>query len=90
ISFLRIAHPFELYGSELSVIAATVLGGAYIGGGKGTVYGTITGILLIIVINNSLILLGIPSYWQQFVIGTILLCSVSIPVFLDNLTRENV
>ena len=86
-AFLRIADPFELYGDELIVIAATVLGGAYIGGGRGTVIGTILGVLLIIIINNSLIIIGIPSYWQKVAVGIILLFAVSIPIYIRNRFR---
>ncbi len=86
-AFLRIADPFELYGDELIVIAATVLGGAYIGGGRGTIIGTILGVLLIIIINNSLIIIGIPSYWQKVAVGIILLFAVSIPIYIRSSFR---
>ncbi|MCG8481088.1 MAG: ABC transporter permease, partial [Spirochaetales bacterium] len=76
---VRNANPFDLVGSELNVIAATVLGGATIGGGRGTVIGTLLGVMLITVMNNSLILLGIPSYWQRFTTGLILLVAVAVP-----------
>lgn len=76
---VRNANPFDLVGSELNVIAATVLGGATIGGGRGTVIGTLLGVMLITVMNNSLILLGIPSYWQRFTTGMILLIAVAVP-----------
>ena len=76
---VRNANPFDLVGSELNVIAATVLGGATIGGGRGTVVGTLLGVMLITVMNNSLILLGIPSYWQRFTTGLILLVAVAVP-----------
>lgn len=76
---VRNANPFDLVGSELNVIAATVLGGATIGGGRGTVVGTLLGVMLITVMNNSLILLGIPSYWQRLTTGLILLVAVAVP-----------
>ncbi|KGM42584.1 hypothetical protein S1OALGB6SA_494 [Olavius algarvensis spirochete endosymbiont] len=76
---VRNANPFDLVGGELNVIAATVLGGAIIGGGRGTVHGTLLGVMLITVINNSLILMGIPSYWQRFTTGFVLLIAVAIP-----------
>lgn len=86
--FLRIANPFELYGLELTVIAATVLGGAYIGGGRGTVLGTFFGVLIITIINNSLIILGVSSYWQQAVIGFVIILSVSVPVLVNKLLKS--
>jgi simple sugar transport system permease protein len=57
-SMARVANPFDLVGLELSVIAAVVLGGARLSGGHGTIVGTLLGVALIVVINNSLILLG--------------------------------
>ena len=75
---LRNANPFDLVGTELTVIAAVVLGGAHITGGRGTVTGTVLGVLLIVVMNNSLILLGIPSYYQRVVIGLIIIVSTAV------------
>jgi simple sugar transport system permease protein len=71
----RIANPFELAGTELDIIAAVVLGGASIEGGKGTVLGTLLGVVLVQVINTSLILVGVPSSWQRIVVGIIVLVS---------------
>lgn len=65
----RLANPFDLSGIELDVIAAVVLGGARITGGRGTVTGTLLGVLLVALINNVLILAGVPSTWQKAVIG---------------------
>jgi simple sugar transport system permease protein len=75
---MRNANPFDLVGLELNVIAAVVLGGASITGGRGTVLGTVLGVLLIVTINNSLILLNIPSYWQKVVTGLVILVSTGI------------
>jgi simple sugar transport system permease protein len=75
---MRNANPFDLVGMELNVIAAVVLGGASITGGRGTVLGTVLGVLLIVTINNSLILLNIPSYWQKVVTGGVILVSTGI------------
>jgi simple sugar transport system permease protein len=77
-SVVRNANPFDLYGMELNVIAAVVLGGARITGGHGTVTGTVFGVFLVVVINNSLILMGVPSYWQKVVIGLLILIGTGI------------
>jgi simple sugar transport system permease protein len=69
----RQANPADLAGTELDVIAAVVLGGARVTGGTGTVLGTLLGVALITVINNSLILIGVPSTWQKVVVGGIIL-----------------
>ncbi len=69
----RLANPFDLVGGELDVIAAVVLGGARITGGHGSVFGTVLGVILLVIIHNSLILVGIPSTWQKVVVGVIVL-----------------
>lgn len=74
-SFMRNVIPFDLVGTELTVIAAVVLGGTSITGGKGSVLGAVLGVFLLVLINNSLIMVGIPSYWQRAVVGTIILLS---------------
>ena len=73
----RQANPFDLVGTEISVIAAVVLGGARITGGTGTVLGTILGVLLIVVINSVLVLVGIPSTWQRLVVGSFILLAAA-------------
>lgn len=72
-SLNRLANPFDLVGTELDVIAAVVLGGARVTGGTGTVIGTLLGVVLVVMINTSLILIGVPSTWQKVVIGGIIL-----------------
>lgn len=80
-SLARVANPFDLVGLELSVIAAVVLGGARLAGGTGTITGTLLGVALIVVINNSLITLGIPSTWQNVVIGLLILLGTGVPAW---------
>jgi simple sugar transport system permease protein len=69
--------PNAIVGKELDVIAAVVLGGASMDGGSGTVFGTFLGVALVAIISNAVILLGIPSYWYQILLGTIIVISVS-------------
>ena len=80
-SLARVANPFDLVGLELSVIAAVVLGGARLTGGYGTITGTLLGLALIVLVSNSLILLGIPSTWQSVVIGALILLGTGLPAF---------
>jgi len=80
-SMARVANPFDLVGLELSVIAAVVLGGARLSGGTGTIAGTLLGVALIVVINTSLITLGIPSTWQNVVIGFLILLGTGLPAW---------
>lgn len=77
-SIIRAANPFDIVGIELNVIAAVILGGASIKGGKGSILGTLLGVGLIVMINNSLILMGVSSYWQRFVIGIVIIVSIGI------------
>lgn len=69
VSGNRLANPFDLAGSELDVIAAVILGGARITGGSGTVAGALLGVVLVTLVNNSLVLAGVPSTWQKVIVG---------------------
>lgn len=68
-------------GLEIDVIAAVVLGGASIYGGKGSIAGTILGVLIIAILRNGLILAGVSSTWQQFLLGILLIAAVFINEF---------
>ncbi|MDT0182975.1 ABC transporter permease [Microbacterium sp. ARD31] len=72
------ANPQSLVGTELDIIAAVVLGGASIFGGRGSVLGTVLGVLLVQLINNNLVLIGVPSTWQRAAVGVLLLIGVSV------------
>jgi ribose transport system permease protein len=65
-------------GWELRVITAVILGGASLKGGSGTVLGTFLGVFLMGLITNALTLLGVDIYWQQFVVGVVLISAVVI------------
>jgi simple sugar transport system permease protein len=78
---MRNADPFDLVGRELGVIAAVVLGGASITGGYGTVAGTVLGVLVFVVIEASLIPLGVPSEWQRVVTGIVVIAGAAITVW---------
>jgi len=80
-SMARVANPFDLVGLELSVIAAVVLGGARLAGGYGTLTGTVLGVALIVLVRNSLIVLGIPSTWQSVAIGVLILIGTGLPAW---------
>jgi simple sugar transport system permease protein len=79
----RQANPQDIVGMELNVIAAVVLGGAYLTGGRGTVIGTLLGVALVVIANNSLILIGVPTVWQRVVIGVIILIGTGIPAIQE-------
>jgi simple sugar transport system permease protein len=77
VVFFRNANPGAFAGSELDVIAAIVLGGVAVTGGRGTVLGAIAGLTFVVVMTTSLVMLGIPSAWQKFFVGSALLIGVS-------------
>ncbi len=80
-SMARVANPFDLVGLELYVIAAVVLGGARLAGGYGTLTGTLLGVALIVLVRNSLVVLGIPSTWQFVAVGILILIGTGLPAW---------
>jgi inositol transport system permease protein len=68
-------------GYELRVIASVVIGGASLAGGRGGIGGTIIGALLIGVLTNGLVIMHVSSYWQQVVIGLIIVAAVAFDTF---------
>lgn len=78
----RVANPQDLLLNEqLSVLAAVVLGGARLEGGTGTLTGTLLGVALIVLVSNSLIVLGIPNTFQSIVIGLLILVGTGLPAW---------
>lgn len=75
------ATPNAATGTELQVIAAVVIGGTSLFGGKGSMIGTLVGVLLIGVINNGLTLLNVSSFWVQFVQGALIFLAVLLDSF---------
>ncbi len=65
-------------GLELQAVAAVVIGGVAIFGGSGSVYGAAIGAFLLVTINSALPILGIPEFWQNAVVGALILISISL------------
>jgi simple sugar transport system permease protein len=84
VTMSRSANPQDLVGGELDIIAAVVLGGASIFGGRGSVLGAVLGVLLVQVINNSLLLAGVPSAWLRAAVGVLLILGVGVQAVLAN------
>ena len=76
ISRFTVADPGTGMGEELRIIAACIIGGCSLRGGKGTVIGGLFGLIFVGFINNGLILLRVPVYWQQLSMGVVLLLAV--------------
>lgn len=77
-SRLDSAQPNAGAGYELDAIAAVVIGGTSLSGGRGFIMGTVLGAVIIGVLNNGLVLLGVSPFWQQVVKGTVILIAVII------------
>jgi rhamnose transport system permease protein len=61
---------------ELQAVAAAVIGGVAIFGGSGTVWGAAIGAFLLVTINRALPVLGVQDFWQQFVVGVLIIGSI--------------
>jgi ribose transport system permease protein len=72
------AQPNAGISYELDAIAAVVIGGTSLSGGKGSIWGTVMGAIIIGVLNNGLVLLNVSPFWQQVVKGTVILLAVII------------
>lgn len=83
-SRLGSAQPGAGTGYELQVIAAVIIGGTSTYGGVGTVFGTIIGALFMNILTNSMMLMKVSVYWQNLVIGFILVMAV----ILDQVNRD--
>ncbi|MFC7384601.1 ABC transporter permease [Sphaerisporangium rhizosphaerae] len=83
-SRLASAQPQAASGYELDAIAAVVIGGASLSGGKGRALGTLVGALILAVLRNGLNLLSVSAFWQQVVIGVV----IALAVLVDTLRRR--
>ena len=78
VCMARQSIPKALVGKEMTIIPAVILGGASIFGGEGSVFGTVCAVGIITVVSNSMLLVGIDSYWQDFFNGLVILIGVTI------------
>jgi len=84
VARLTMGNPNAGYGSELQAIAAAVVGGASLFGGRGTVVGCFIGAILFTTIGNGANLLGVNSFWQMVIEGLL----IAAVVYLDNLQKR--
>lgn len=79
------AQPTIGSGTEMTIMAAVIIGGASTGGGSGSLFGSFLGTVLIAVIKNGLVLMQVSTYWQNLVFGAILVLSL----YIDKLRRAS-
>jgi simple sugar transport system permease protein len=77
-SMMLSVNPNNMIGMEMDVIAACVLGGVSLVGGKGSVLGAVLGTALMTLVSNSLILLGIPTVWSRVFTGLIIIIGTGV------------
>lgn len=80
------AQPALGSGYELQAIAAVVIGGTSLFGGKGSILGTVIGALIMSVLNNGLQIISVPQEWQNVILGIVILAAV----YTDNIRRKGV
>ena len=78
---LASAAPAMATGAEFDILAAVVLGGTSIYGGKGNVLQTLLGVVLLVTLSNGLILLNVPSFYQMITSGLVLLAALALGQF---------
>jgi len=71
-------------GLELTVIASVIIGGTSLFGGAGSVFGTLIGTAIMTVLTNAMVLLKVSVYWQNIVVGAIIILAVAIDTFRRN------
>jgi simple sugar transport system permease protein len=76
------ANPNSGTGYELEIIAMTVIGGTVLGGGKGTIIGTVIGVLLLRVMRNGIVLVGVPGLAYNIFVGGIILGMMALHSYL--------
>jgi simple sugar transport system permease protein/ribose transport system permease protein len=89
ISIYRNVDPDNFIGYEITVIAATVIGGVSIKGGYGSVLGAMLGVFFMIIMQNGLTLMRISSYWQDIVTGLVIIVMVSVKMYSNYMREKN-
>jgi len=87
-SQLRASHPATGEFFELNAIAAAVLGGTSMAGGRGRIWGTIIGAFVIGILTDGLIMMGVSSFWQMVIKGLVIIAAVVIDQFQRKLSAR--
>lgn len=70
--------PMAAAETNMQALSAVILGGAGLTGGKGTILGTLIGVLVLSTLNNGMVMMNVQTFWQQVTVGTVLLLAVTI------------
>ncbi len=88
-SDLVAAHPASGETFELGAIAAVVLGGASLAGGRGTIGGTIIGACVIGILGDGMVMMGVSEFWQMVIKGTVIVAAVVLDQLQGRIGKEN-
>ena len=82
--------PMAAMNTNMLALSAVILGGAGLSGGRGTILGTFIGVMVLSTLNTGMTMLSISSFWQDVIIGTVLLLSVSIDAVKSGSLRRKI
>lgn len=78
VCMMQQCHPTNMLGMEMNIIAGVVLGGTAITGGAGSLTGCMLGTLLIVLVENSMILIGVPTTWKDVFVGALIVIGTGV------------
>ena len=81
VCMMQQCHPTNMLGMEMNIVAGVVLGGTAIVGGKGTLTGCVLGTLLIVLVENSMILIGVPGVWKDVFVGLLIVIGTAVSAY---------
>lgn len=81
VCMMQQCHPTNMLGMEMNIIAGVVLGGTAITGGRGTMTGCMLGTLLIVLVENSMILIGVPVVWKSVFVGLLIVIGTAVSAY---------
>lgn len=84
ITYLQSVPTTAGVGREMDVIAAVILGGAALSGGRGTILGTFIGAIIMSVVKNGMVLMSVPVFWQTGFIGVIIILAVLLDTWIGH------
>lgn len=82
--------PMAAMNTNMQALSAVILGGAGLSGGRGTIIGTFIGVMVLCTLNTGMTMLSISSFWQDVIVGLVLLISVSIDAIKSGSLRRKI